>query len=164
MPKDEIAMDLRDFFNPDQKIFLVAMIAKKITEDEEGHQFYPVMSSREYRDSVEIVFERKFYPLWAVMEALGMIDRPRPYGDVLLVTTCWKRHCIKLDHMEWIDRRSYNASFVMDGEGHPKSSWDEERLAKLRKLKAEGFHQAIIAQRMGVAQATISKACKDYNI
>ena len=157
-------MDLREFFSPRQKAALEALIKQKFTEDEDGHQFYPVMKSREFRDSVEITFDRKFYPLWAVMEALGYIEEPRPEGDVLLVNTCEVRHCINPDHLKWVDRRSYNATFVKLGAAHPKSIWTEEKLVRLKKYRNHGIPQSKIAQNLDVSQSTISKACKDFNI
>jgi len=153
-------MDLRDYFNDKQKARLIVQLNRKITKGENGHWSYPVMKSRKHRETVEITFERKFYPLWAVMEALGMVEEERPEGDCILVSNCGVRHCVNPEHMKWEDRGKYANNFKKFGIDHKQSKWTEEKLERLQEYLGEGLTQDVIASRLNVSQASVSNACR----
>ena len=156
-------MDLRGDFSELQVNELTNLLKKKTTV-EGGHHIFSVMNSRKGRVSADVVYRKKFYPVWAVLERLGRVQEIRPEGDVLLVPTCGHKQCVNPEHMEWVSRGAYRASFQKSMFEHSLTGWTDEKLAILKTLVEAKTPQTKISKILGFSQSTISRACKELEI
>ncbi len=152
-------MDIRGLFNEVKLGKIIHRVQKNVELTEEGHHIFKVMNSRQHRETAEIVVDHKFYPVWAVLEAHGVL-KPRPDGDVVMAPSCGVKHCVHPDHLVWVDRVAHRESFRGDIFESKLSHWTPERKKELETMMANGTSQYQMAGHFGVAQSSINAACQ----
>lgn len=138
----------------------IAQLLKSKTEIVGDHHIFKVMKSRKFRQTVDVSYKRKFYPVWFMLNALGKIKEGMPEDDdQIMIPYCGKEHCVNPDHLTWISRKEYAKKYVKKTFDHPLSKWNDAKITEFKRMYAAGASRTEMVEKLELSFQIIQKAC-----
>lgn len=100
----------------------------------------------------------------------GALPARDDYHGSCVLHVCDNPGCVRPDHLRlgthadnMADMVRKNRHYVKEGEGHPFSKLNDEKVLEIRRLKDSGHRAVDLAQRFGVSRAQINNVVSGHS-